>query len=138
MMKFQLPSDDVENRTGQVQYDSAVTLQAKSMEGVEFTILRLSLARRMDLARRVLELSRRLEFREAGEGVEDRLEANVLSCEINQLYLNWGLIGIDGLRIDGADATPELLAEKGPEDLATEVVTAIKAQCGLSENERKN
>jgi len=108
------------------------------MDGVEFTVLRLSFARRMDLARRVLDLSRRMEFQQAGEGVEDNIQANILGCEIDQLYLRWGLIGITGLTVDGADATPDLIAEKGPEDLAREIVSAIKSQCGLSETERKN
>ena len=34
--------------------------------------------------------------------------------------------------------TPAQLLEKGPEDLAREVVSAIKEQFGLSEAERKN
>jgi hypothetical protein len=121
-----------------VQYQSTVTQPSRCIGGVEFTILRLSFARRMDLARRVLELSRRLEFHQAGEGVEDNIQANILGCEIDQLYLRWGLIAIVGLTVDGMDATPELIAEKGPEDLAREIVSAIKSQCGLSESERKN
>jgi len=92
----------------------------------------------MELARRVLELSRRLEFQQAGEGIENNIQANILSCEIDQLYVRWGLVGITGLTVDGMDATPELIAEKGPEDFAHEIVTAIKFQCGLSESERKN
>jgi hypothetical protein len=43
-----------------------------------------------------------------------------------------------GLEVDGVAATPELLASAGPEDLFREVVSAIKAECGLSETERKN
>ena len=121
-----------------VQYESTVTQPSCCISGVQFTILRLSFARRMDLARRVLELSRRQEFQQAGEGVEDNLQANILGCEIDQLYLRWGLIGITGITVDGVDATPDLIAEKGPEDLAREIVTAIKSQCGLSESERKN
>jgi hypothetical protein len=121
-----------------VQYESTVTQPSCSMAGVEFTVVRLSFARRMELARSVLALSRRLEFQQAGEGVEDNIQANILSCEIDQLYLRWGLIGITGLTVDGMDATPELIAEKGPEDLAREIVSAIKSQCGLDESERKN
>ena len=121
-----------------VQYESTVTHPSSCLAGVEFTVLRLSFARRMDLARRVLDLSRRLEFQQAGEGIEDNIQANILACEIDQMYLNWGLVGITGLSVDGLDATPELMAEKGPEELAREIVNAIKSQCGLSESERKN
>jgi hypothetical protein len=108
------------------------------MAGVEFTILRLSFARRTELARRVLELSRRLEFHESGDDIEDKLQANILACEIDRLYLDWGLVAVHGLTIDGMDPTSEVLAEKGPEDLGREIVTAVKAQCGLTEEERKN
>ena len=121
-----------------VQYESTVTQPSRCMPGVEFTVLRLSFTRRMELARKVLELSRRMEFQQAGEGVDDNIQANILGCEIDKVYLGWGLIGITGLTVDGIAATPELIAEKGPEELAREIVSAIKSQCGLSENERKN
>jgi hypothetical protein len=54
------------------------------------------------------------------------------------MYLQWGLVKIDGLVIDGEAASTAQLLEKGPEDLAREVVGAIKEQCGLTEAERKN
>jgi hypothetical protein len=92
----------------------------------------------MQLARAVLELSRQMEFREAGAGVDDKIQANILSFEIDRLYLQWGLVKVSGLTIDGVDATAELLAEKGPEDLVREIVDTVKQQCGLSDGERKN
>jgi hypothetical protein len=137
MMKFLSHSDDRMGKAA-VTYASTLTLPSLSMAGVEFTVLRLSLARRMGLARKVLELSRRMDFRDAGGSVEDKIEASVLGCEIDQVYIDWGLVGISGLTIDGVIATPELVSEKGPEGLAREIVDAIKAQCGLTENERKN
>lgn len=137
-MKSLLHLDDDARRKHAVQYDSTVTLPSRSMPGVHFSVVRLSFARRMELARRVLGLSQRAEFCEAGQSIEDTVEANILGCEIDQLYLSWGLVEITGLSIDGVGATPALMAEKGPEDLAREMVDAIKAQCGLSENERKN
>ena len=109
MMKFQLHSDDRLKQQRITQYESTVTQSSRSIAGVEFTVLRLSFARRMDLARRVLELSRRLEFQQAGADVEDKIEANILACEIDQLYLRWGLVAITGLTVDGVDATPELI-----------------------------
>jgi hypothetical protein len=42
------------------------------------------------------------------------------------------------LEIDGAAATPELVIERGPLDLATEILARIRAECGLSEPEIKN
>lgn len=138
MTKSLSRSDDPQVSTIQVEYTSVLTRASEVMPGVEFTIVKLSFARRMELARRVLELSRQMEFRAAGEGVEDAIEANLLSCEIDRLYLRWGLAEISGLVIDGLDATAELLAERGPEELADEIVAAVKAQCGLTESERKN
>lgn len=138
MMKFLSHSDNDRLGKAAVEYGSTLTLPSRSIAGVEFTVLRLSLARRMELARRVLELSRRMEFRDAGGNVEEKIEANILGCEIDQVYIHWGLVAISGLTIDGVIATPELLSEKGPEDLAREIVDAVKAQCGLTENERKN
>jgi len=138
MTKYLSHSDDPEASAIPIEYTSVLTRASEVMPGVEFTIVKLSFARRMELARRVLELSRQMEFRAAGEGVEDAIEANLLSCEIDRLYLRWGLAEISGLVIDGVDATAELLAERGPEELADEIVAAVKAQCGLTESERKN
>jgi hypothetical protein len=138
MMKFLSRSDEPARSKAPVEYDSTVTLSSRTIEGVEFTIIRLSFARRMELARRVLELSRQMEFQLAGGGIDETIEANILSCEIDRLYLRWGLVAIGGLTIDGMDATADLLAEQGPENLADEIVAAVKAQCGLTENERKN
>jgi hypothetical protein len=138
MMKFLSRSDEPPGSKSPINYESTVTLPSKTVEGVEFTIVRLSFTRRMELARGVLELSRRMEFQQAGEGIDDTIEANILSCEIDRLYLRWGLVSIGGLVIDGMEATGELLAEKGPENLAEEIVAAVKAQCGLTDDERKN
>jgi hypothetical protein len=92
----------------------------------------------MELGRRIRELSRRAEFLEAGTELHEKIEANLLSQEIEATYLRWALVRIDGLTIDGEPATAEQLLEKGPEELTREIVAAIKGQCGLSEAERKN
>ncbi len=137
-MKFLSHSGNAPQEVRGVPYESTVTLRSKVREGVEFAIVRMSFARRMALARAVLELSRRFEFKKAGESLEDQVEAGIISGEIDQLYLGWGLVSITGLILDGVNATPALLIEKGPDDLAKEIVAAVKAQCGLSDSERKN
>ncbi len=138
MMRFLSHLDDDTKKNRMVHYESTITITSGVMAGVVFTIQRISLARRMELARRVLELSRQMEFHEAGAGIEDKIQGNILNFEIDRLYLQWGLVKLNGLTIDGADATAELLAEKGPEDLLREIVNAVKQQCGLSDSERKN
>jgi len=120
------------------RYDSTMALDARSVPGVRYTIQRMSFGRRMALSRRVRELSRRAEFLDAGPEANEKIEANILAQEIDAMYLQWGLAGIEELHIDGEPATAELLLEKGPEALAHEIVSAIKQQCGLSEGERKN
>jgi hypothetical protein len=66
------------------------------------------------------------------------MDAALLEAEINRLYLTWGLRAVSGLTLDGIDATPDLLAESGPEDLFREALAAVRAQTGLTEAERKN
>jgi hypothetical protein len=92
----------------------------------------------MELSRRVREISRKAEFLQASTDLHEKIEANILAQEIDAMYLQWGLVRVDGFIIDGEPATAAQLLDKGPEDLAREVVIAIKEQCGLSEAERKN
>ena len=88
--------------------------------------------------RQIREISKRIEFLSAGDDLRERIEANLLQHEVDVTYLRWGLLEVAGLEIDGQAATVDLLIEKGPEELAREIVAAIRAQCGLSEDERKN
>jgi hypothetical protein len=107
-------------------------------EGVRYAIRCLSVARRILLARRIREIGRGVEFFEASADPREKLEAAVLAAEIDRAYLEWGLEAVEGLTIDGEAATPATLIETGPMDLATEILARIKAECGLSEGERKN
>ena len=123
---------------GPAVYDSILKIESQAMPGVKFAIHRVSFGRRMDLARRVREISQRVEFLEAGSELQEKIEANLLRQEIEATYVRWGLAGMEGLRIDGEPATVDLLLERGPEGLTQEIAACIKAQCGLSEDERKN
>jgi hypothetical protein len=125
-------------RNGALHYESVVSIDSKGAPGVRFAIHRISFGRRMELSRRVREISRKAEFLEASTVLHEKIEANILAQEIDAMYLQWGLVSLDGLIIDGEPATAAYLLEKGPEDLAREIVGAIKEQCGLNEAERKN
>jgi hypothetical protein len=127
-----------ERRIGAVQYDSVVSIDSKASPGVRFAIHRISFGRRMELSRRVREISRKAEFLEASTELHEKIEANILAQEIDAMYLQWGLVSVDGFIIDGEPATAAHLLEKGPEDLAREIVGAIKEECGLNEAQRKN
>ena len=77
-------------------------------------------------------------FHDAGSSPQDDLAASMASLEIDGLYIEFGLASIEGLEIDGQPATPDLLIARGPEPLCREIVEAVKAECGLSAEERKN
>lgn len=118
--------------------ESSAWFDAETHAGVRYRIARMSLGRRIELARRIREIGRRMEFLEAGGDTREKLEAAVLQGEIDRAYLEWGLEEIDGLEIDGAPAITATLIERGPLELAMEIVRRIRAECGLSEQERKN
>ncbi len=120
------------------RWSSTVWRDAECRAGVRYEIRRVTFGGRIDLARRIREVGRRAEFLEAGTEAGDKLEATVLGAEIDRAYLEWGLIGVEGLEIDGEVATTIALIDRGPVDLATEILARIKAECGLSEDERKN
>ncbi len=121
-----------------MDYESVRVVRSQAAEGVSYTVARFSFGRRMELMRQVRELARRLEFLQAGKEPAGTMEGSIIRAEIDRLFLNWGLRAVSGLVIDGAMATPELLAEAGPEELAREALAAVRAETGLNGTERKN
>jgi hypothetical protein len=121
-----------------MDYASEKSIESRAAPGVRFRIARMSLGRRIELTRRVWELARKVECLEAGNDPREKLEGALLSSEIDRLYLGWGLLGVEGLVLDGQPATPETLIAAGPEVVCQEILVAIKAECGLTEEERKN
>lgn len=119
-------------------YESVVEVESKIVPGVRFTVARMSFGRRVELMRRVRELGRRMEFLEAGEQPGEKMEAGLLQAEIDRLYVAWGLRAVSGLVLDGGQASPELLVEAGPEELFREALAAVRAETGLTDEERKN
>jgi len=119
-------------------YESISVVESKIAEGVTFTIAKISFARRVELMKRIRDLAGRMEFLEAGQAPGEKMDAALLRAEIDRVYAVWGLRAISGLELDGAPATPELLAESGPEELFREAVAAVRAETGLTAAERKN
>jgi hypothetical protein len=120
-----------------MNYESWVERESKTAPGVTFVLAKMSFGRRVELTRRLREIAQRVEFLEAGDAKE-KIDAALLTCEIDRLYVLWGLKEVRGLDLDGEAATPESLAAVGPEELFREAVGAVKAECGLTETERKN
>lgn len=119
-------------------WNSKTVVASKSQPGVEFVIARMSFGRRLELMRRVRDLAMRAEFFEAGCDATNKMEASVLGAEIDRLYLEWGLEALNGLDLDGEPATAGTFLERGPEELVLEALEAIRSECGLNEQERKN
>jgi hypothetical protein len=120
------------------KYDSWVWFDSETHAGVRIGIVRVSFGRRIELARRIREIGRKVEYLEAGNDAKEKLEATVLAAEIDRAYLDWGLKGVEGIEIDGLAATPARLIDDGPVELAAEILARIKRECGLTEDERKN
>ena len=119
-------------------YESTFPVQSSVLPDVTLTIRRVSITRRLELLRKVRELAARMEFYQAGAKLDDKLDASIASAEVESTYVVWGVTKIEGLIIDGVDATPESLVACGPEDLVREAATLVRSQLGLSEDERKN
>lgn len=119
-------------------YESVIWFNAEARAGVRYAVARISFGRRIELARQIREVARKAEFLEAGKDAREKLEAAVIGAEVDRVYLETGLVGIEGLNIDGEPATPALIIDRGPVNLAAEILSHIKAECGLSEDERKN
>lgn len=121
-----------------MEYSSTIRIPSATLPGVEFEVARMSFGRRLELMKQVRELSQRREFFEAGATPVDRMEAALLSIEIDRLYWHWGLRAVRGLTLDAQAATAESLWEQGPEDFTREVLAEIRAEAGLDDAERKN
>jgi hypothetical protein len=118
-------------------YESILERESLTSPGVTFVLAKMSFGRRVELTRRLREIAQRVEFLEAGD-VREKIDAALLTSEIDRLYVLWGVKEIRGLELDGEPGTPESLAAIGPEDLFREALAAVKAECGLTETERKN
>ncbi len=131
MMKFTSPLPK------SLKYSSLLWRQSESHPEVRFAVRRISLAQRLELTKQLRELAHRYEFLAAG-GTADQLEASLSDLLVRKLYIEWGLAELKGLLIDGEPATTKLLIQKGPEELTGEIISAIRQQIELTEDERKN
>ncbi|HUQ95643.1 MAG TPA: hypothetical protein VM120_28455 [Bryobacteraceae bacterium] len=121
-----------------MHYQSTVEYESRTCAGVKYTLRRVSLASRLELLQRVQHYVNKLDFLNAGNTTKESYEAAVVEKEIERAYLDWGLLGVNGLVIDNAAASAATLVEKGPEALTREILIALKQELGLKEDERKN
>jgi hypothetical protein len=121
-----------------ITWNSKKIVASAARPGVEFVVARMTFGRRLELMRRIRDLAARIEYFEAGRDEKNGMEASLLAAEMDRLYITWGVEEIRGLELDEGPATVESLIDRGPEELFIEALAAVKAECGLSENERKN
>lgn len=119
-------------------YKSLRRVESRSIPGVWLTIRKVSFDRRIELARRIREVAGRGDYLAASKDPEEKVAAALLAAEVDRIYLEWGLANVEGLIVDGEPATPAQLLASGPEDLVREALSLVKAECGLTEQERKN
>jgi hypothetical protein len=131
MTNYMLPS-----HSG-IHFESNRRRESQSVPGTVFWIRKTSLVQRIELVTRVRELTRKYEFLKAGDPTE-QMEASLADLLTTRLYIEWGLERVEGLSIDGQDASVSLLLEKGPEELCAEIAHEVQKECGLSGEERKN
>src|SRR5690242_18872097 len=118
-----------------MEYASVVEIESAERAGVRYRVARMSFGRRVELMRQVRELSRRVEFLDAGKSSGERMDAGLLRAEIDRMFVLWGLEAVSGIQLDGVDATPETIIERGPEELFREALAAVRAQTGLTDDE---
>jgi len=85
----------------------------------------------------VRELTLRHEFLKAGDPA-DQLEASLSEMLVKELLIEWGLVEITGLTMDGQTVKADAVVKDAPEALALEIAAAVQREIGLSEDERKN
>jgi hypothetical protein len=119
------------------RHQSVVWHESKTLNGVRFAVREPSLASRIELTRRLHEFTIKSEFLAGGKEPE-QLELALAELLVQKELIEWGLVQIEGLRLNGTKPTVAALIESGPESLVAEIGLCIRARCGLSEEERKN
>jgi hypothetical protein len=121
----------------QAEYSSVVWRNSNTYKNVRYAVRKMSLSQRIEMAERIQEMGSKYEFLKAGDALE-KAEAHLADLLVRKLYIEWGLGAVEGLIIDGEKASVELLIEKGPEALCDEIVSSIRTELEISEEERKN
>jgi len=121
-----------------MDHESTFTYDAQTAPGVTVRLRKMTFGRRLDLLKKVGDLAKRATALSAGTSEGEQLDAELAKGLSDKAVVEWGLEAVSGLRIDTEPATPELLIERGPEELVREILGVVQKQLGLSETEIKN
>ena len=121
-----------------MNYESTWQYVSKTFPGVTVRLKRISFSKRSELTREIAPLAARTKALSASALSEELAEAAALRRTIAGLVLDWGLLEVSGLTIDGVPAKKETLINEGPEELTIEVLQQLQRQISLSEEEIKN
>jgi len=117
---------------------SYASFESEAYPGVEFRVRKMTLRQRIALLSELRELYQEAEFGKAGSSGSDQIRAQVSGLRIEERFLKWGVVQVQGLVVDGREVAVDELAEWAPEPLASEMLRRI-AQCiGLTPGEEKN
>src|SRR5690349_20900946 len=95
-------------------YESVRWFESAAISGVRFAVRQPSLSNRIELTKQLHELTMRNEFLAGGREPE-QLELVLAEMLVQKLLVEWGLVAIEGLDVDGKRATTANLIEAGPE-----------------------
>jgi hypothetical protein len=142
-----------------MRFDSTITLDSSTCEGVRFTIRRLT---KVTMAKRDMEiLDQQVRFAELNERIDalrkpygddeepplevrvemtryDRERGVIIDSAFKPATIKAALVSIDGYELDGKRVTAAMLLENGPNELIDEVWIAINKHSILTVDQAKN
>jgi hypothetical protein len=119
------------------KFESTLWIDSAAIPGVRFAVREPSLANRIELTRQLHDLTVRNDFLAGGRELQ-QLELALADMLVQKALVEWGLVAVQGLKVDNKCPTVVSLIETGPEALVAEIAVCIRRRCGLTEEERKN
>lgn len=121
-----------------IELASSCQYQSVTYPGVTFTIRQMTLGHRIKLLRDLHGLYREVEFSNAGDSKSERLHAQLSSLRVDEVFLRWGVLAVEGMIVDGRPIAVEGLSEFAPLRLVTEILSRIRECIALNLDEEKN
>lgn len=121
-----------------MNYESTWQYESKTFPGVKVVLKRISFSKRSELTREIAPLAAKIKALSASSVEAEQAEAALLRRSVAGFVLDWGLVEVSGLMIDGVPAKKQTLVDDGPEELTLEILQQLQRQIALSNDEIKN